>query len=187
MPMQGKILYDWPNAKIEESLILSALDQLGTEPYDVTIVGAGVVGCAIAYNLSQYQLRVLLVDKRYDVGEGTSKGNSAIIATGFDATPGSLESQLVTQASRKWPELAHKLKIPVVFCLGAVFGRCHPLVNEELLPGHITVNGQYCVIHIKKYNVEFLHFSYLCSNFPNTIRVHARCFKTDLATFLPLR
>ncbi|MCH7556027.1 MAG: NAD(P)/FAD-dependent oxidoreductase [Planctomycetes bacterium] len=112
MPMQGKILYDWPNAKIEESLVLSALDQLGTEPYDVTIVGAGVVGCAIAYNLSQYQLRVLLVDKRYDVGEGTSKGNSAIIATGFDATPGSLESQLVTQASRKWPEMAHKLKIP---------------------------------------------------------------------------
>ena len=100
MPIQGKILYDWPNAKIEESLVLSALDQLGTEPYDVTIVGAGVVGCAIAYNLSQYQLRVLLVDKRYDVGEGTSKGNSAIIATGFDATPGSLEWQLVTQASR---------------------------------------------------------------------------------------
>ncbi len=112
MPMQGKILYDWPNARLEESLILSALDQLETEPYDVIIVGAGVVGCAIAYNLSQYQLRVLLVEKRCDVGEGTSKGNSAIIHTGFDATPGSLESQLVTQASRKWPELAHKLKIP---------------------------------------------------------------------------
>ena len=112
MPEQGKILYDWPNAGIEEPLVLSAPDQLGTEPYDVTIVGAGVVGCAIAYNLSQYQLRVLLVEKRYDVGEGTSKGNSAIIHTGFDSTPGSLESHLVTQASRKWPELAQKLKIP---------------------------------------------------------------------------
>jgi glycerol-3-phosphate dehydrogenase len=112
MPKQGKILYDWPNAGIEETLVLSAPDQLGTEPYDVTIVGAGVVGCAVAYILSQYQLRVLLVEKRYDVGEGTSKANSAIVHTGFDATPGSLESQLVTRASRKWPELAQKLKIP---------------------------------------------------------------------------
>ncbi len=83
-----------------------------SEPYDVAIVGAGVVGCALAFELSRYQLRVSLLDKNYDVGEGTSKGNSAIIHTGFDAVPGTLESQLVTRASRRWPELARKLKIP---------------------------------------------------------------------------
>jgi glycerol-3-phosphate dehydrogenase len=109
---RGKILYNWPQAGIDAPLIFSAPDQLGSEAYDVAIVGAGVVGCAIAYVLSQYQLRVLLVEKNYDVGEGTSKGNSAIVHTGFDAVPGSLESQLVTRASRKWPELAQKLKIP---------------------------------------------------------------------------
>ena len=43
------------------------------EPYDVAIVGAGVVGCALAFELSRYQLRVLLLDKNFDVGEGTSK------------------------------------------------------------------------------------------------------------------
>ena len=86
--------------------------QLGPEPYDVVIVGAGVVGCALAYKLSQFQLRILLIDKNYDVSEGTSKGNSAIVHTGFDAAPGTLESQLVTQASRQWPRLAQELKIP---------------------------------------------------------------------------
>jgi glycerol-3-phosphate dehydrogenase len=59
---------------------------------------------------------VLLLDKNYDVGEATSKGNSAIVHTGFDAAPGTLESQLVTEASRRWPELAEKLKIPYEPC-----------------------------------------------------------------------
>lgn len=86
--------------------------RMGAEPYDVAIVGAGVVGCALAFELSRYQLRVLLLDDHYDVGEGSSKGNSAIIHTGFDAVPGTLESQLVSQASRRWPELAEKLKVP---------------------------------------------------------------------------
>ncbi len=109
---RGRILYNWAHAGIDESLTFSGSDQLGREAYDVAIVGAGVVGCAIAYVLSQYQLRVLLVEKNYDVGEGTSKSNSAIVHTGFDAVPGSLESQLVTRASERWPELARKLKIP---------------------------------------------------------------------------
>lgn len=85
---------------------------LGADSYDVTIIGAGVVGCALAYRLSQFQLKVLLIDKNFDVGEGASKGNSAIIHTGFDAPVGSLEAQLVTRASRTWPQLAERLKVP---------------------------------------------------------------------------
>ncbi|MDR3676962.1 MAG: NAD(P)/FAD-dependent oxidoreductase [Acidobacteriota bacterium] len=116
---QGNILYDWPGEGCESSLKFLDSAQLGPQPYDAVIVGAGVVGCALAYRLSRFQLRVLLVDKNFDVGEGSSKGNSAIIHTGFDATPGSLESELVTQASRQWPTLAEKLKIPYDPC-GAV-------------------------------------------------------------------
>ena len=116
---QGKILYDWPGEGCESSLKFLDSAQLGPQPYDIAIVGAGVVGCTLAYRLSQFQLRVLLIDKNFDVGEGSSKGNSAILHTGFDATPGSLESKLVTQASRRWPVLAEKLKIPYDSC-GAV-------------------------------------------------------------------
>ncbi|MFH1743427.1 MAG: NAD(P)/FAD-dependent oxidoreductase [bacterium] len=109
---RGKILYHWPNGGCVESLRFTGAEQLRPGAYDVVIIGAGVVGCALAFRLSQFQLRILLIDKNYDVGEGTSKGNSAILHTGFDASPGTLESQLVTQASREWPGWVEKLKIP---------------------------------------------------------------------------
>jgi glycerol-3-phosphate dehydrogenase len=116
---QGKVLYDWAGEGCESALKFLDSAQLGSQPYDIAIVGAGVVGCALAYKLSLFRSRVVLIDKNYDVGEGSSKGNSAIVHTGFDATPGSLESKLVTQAARQWPALAEKLKIPYAQC-GAV-------------------------------------------------------------------
>lgn len=110
---RGRIFYHWPRGHSNDHLNFEDPAQLGSEPYDVVIVGAGVVGTALAYELSQYDIRVLLLDRNYDVGEGTSKGNSALIHVGFDEEPGSLEAELVTKASRVWPELAGKLKIPL--------------------------------------------------------------------------
>jgi glycerol-3-phosphate dehydrogenase len=66
-----------------------------TEVVDVVIVGAGVVGTAIARELSHYDLSIHLIDAANDVGARTSKANTAILHTGFDATPGTLESRLV--------------------------------------------------------------------------------------------
>ena len=64
---------------------------------DVAVIGGGVVGCAVARELAGYQVRVALLEAGRDVGEGTSKANTAILHTGFDATPGSLESELVAR------------------------------------------------------------------------------------------
>ena len=61
----------------------------------MAIIGAGVVGSAIARELAQYRLRCLLIDAGADVGAGTSKANTAILHSGFDAKPGTLESRLV--------------------------------------------------------------------------------------------
>ncbi len=108
----GNVWYRWPGVGCAADHQLNAARFVADRPYDVAIIGAGVIGCALAYELSQYRLRVVLIDRAFDVGEGTSKGNSAIIHTGFDAEPGSLESQLVTAASRQWPALAERLKIP---------------------------------------------------------------------------
>jgi len=112
MHTRGTVLYGWNDKAYDEEICFRDISQLGCDVYDVIIVGAGFVGCALAYELSQYQLNVLLVDERFDVGEATSKGSSSIVHTGFDAPVGTLESELVTAASRKWPELAKKLKIP---------------------------------------------------------------------------
>jgi glycerol-3-phosphate dehydrogenase len=71
--------------------------------YDVVVIGAGVVGAAIARELAQYKVTCALVEAGPDVGMGTSKANTAIWHTGFDATPGSLEARLL---HRSYPLLA---------------------------------------------------------------------------------
>ena len=63
--------------------------------YDVAIIGAGVVGTAIGRQLARYRLRSVILERAVDVGTGTSKANTAIVHTGFDTEPGSLESALV--------------------------------------------------------------------------------------------
>ena len=54
-----------------------------------------MVGTAIGRQLARYRLRTVLLERANDVGTGTSKANTAIVHTGFDTQPGSLESSLV--------------------------------------------------------------------------------------------
>ena len=66
--------------------------------YDIAIIGAGAVGSAIARELSRYDINVVLLEANSDVGMGTSKASTAIWHTGYDATPGSLESVLLKRS-----------------------------------------------------------------------------------------
>ena len=81
--------------------------------YDVAVIGAGIVGSAIARELAGYELRVVLVEGAPDVGAGTSKANTAILHTGFDAKPGTLESRLVRRGSELLRSYAGAAGIPV--------------------------------------------------------------------------
>ncbi len=90
-----------------------------TAPYDFLIIGAGLVGCALARELAQYPLRVGVVEENLDVGDGVSKGNSSILHTGFDAKPGSLEARLVVEGHQLWREQAAELGVPLA-SVGAV-------------------------------------------------------------------
>ena len=78
----------------------------GTTPvFDVAVIGGGVVGCAVARLLTLAGHRVAIVEARNDIGAGTSKANTAILHTGFDATPGSTEARLVARGYellREW-------------------------------------------------------------------------------------
>ena len=80
---------------------------------DVVIVGAGVVGTAIARTLARYALDCALVDAARDVGTGTTKANTAILHTGFDAKPGTLESRLLRRGSALLREYAAAAGVPV--------------------------------------------------------------------------
>ena len=57
--------------------------------YDVAIIGAGITGCSIAYELGKYQVNAVVIEKENDVSVGTTKANSAIIHGGYDPKPGS--------------------------------------------------------------------------------------------------
>jgi glycerol-3-phosphate dehydrogenase len=80
---------------------------------DVAIVGAGVVGCAIARELCRFDLRVTLLEAAPDVGAGTSKANTALLHTGFDAKPGTLEARLVARGYDLLGDYADRVGIPV--------------------------------------------------------------------------
>ena len=62
--------------------------------YDVAIIGAGAVGCAIARELSRFKVNACVIERDEDVCCGTSKANSAIVHAGFDAEPGTLKAKL---------------------------------------------------------------------------------------------
>lgn len=85
----------------------------GPDVFDVVVIGAGIVGSAIARELSGYQLSVALLEARDDVGDGTSKANTAILHTGFDAKPGTLESTMVSRGYELLSDYASRTGIPV--------------------------------------------------------------------------
>src|SRR6266498_5229629 len=80
--------------------------------YDIAIIGAGAVGSAIARELSQYDLNIVLLESNSDVGMGTSKASTAIWHTGFDAKPGSLEADLMHRSYKLMEKFMPEAEIP---------------------------------------------------------------------------
>lgn len=81
-------------------------------PRDVIIIGAGVTGSAIARELSRYNLDVCVIEKESDLCEGTSKANSGIVHSGFDAKPGTKKAYFNVLGSKKMEELSKELDFP---------------------------------------------------------------------------
>src|SRR4051812_35728210 len=100
-------------------------------PFDVAIVGAGAVGCAVAREVTHGGARCAIVEAAPDVGAGTSKANTAIHHTGFDAKPGTLESRLVARGYERLSQYAAQVGIPVT-TLGALMVAWSPEQREAL-------------------------------------------------------
>jgi len=76
---------------------------------DVAIIGGGVVGCAIARELSKFELQVLLLEAAGDVSMGATKANSGIVHGGYDAKHGTLKSKLSRKGNRMFSQLDQEL------------------------------------------------------------------------------
>lgn len=78
---------------------------------DVAIIGGGVIGCAVAYKLSAYNLDTVVIEKENDIAMGATRANSGIIHAGFDPMPDTLEAKLNVEGCRQAKILAEKLDV----------------------------------------------------------------------------
>ena len=80
--------------------------------YDVAIIGGGVIGSAIARELSKFTVNAVVIERDQDLCCGTTKANSAIIHGGYDAKPGSLKAKLNVEGNKMFDELSKDLDFP---------------------------------------------------------------------------
>lgn len=80
--------------------------------YDVAVIGAGVIGTAIARYLMRYDLRVAILERDNDVACGTTKANSAIVHAGFDASAGSLKGKFNVRGNALFESFCQELNVP---------------------------------------------------------------------------
>ncbi len=127
---------------------------------EAVVIGAGAVGCAIARELSKYNIDVIVVDKNEDVGGDASKSNSAIIHTGYDAAPDTLESRLVVAANPMYDEIVKDLDVPFKR-IGAIL----PAITDEQFEQLPAIKEKAFRNHV--YDVEFKSGEELLKMEPN--------------------
>ncbi|HEY5583894.1 MAG TPA: NAD(P)/FAD-dependent oxidoreductase [Ruminiclostridium sp.] len=79
--------------------------------FDIIIVGAGAVGCAVARELSRYNLKIAVFEKESDVASATSGRNSAVVHAGFNNKPGSLMAKLCVEGNAGFEKLCKELDV----------------------------------------------------------------------------
>ena len=80
--------------------------------FDVIIVGAGVVGCAVARRFALGGAKVCVLEKALDILDGASKANSAILHTGFDAPKNSIELSCIKAGYQEYLKIHKDLGLP---------------------------------------------------------------------------
>lgn len=80
--------------------------------YDVVIIGCGITGASMAFELSKYHLSVAVLEAQNDVATGATKANSAILHAGYDPIPGTLMATLNVRGVQLAKELCRKLDVP---------------------------------------------------------------------------
>jgi glycerol-3-phosphate dehydrogenase len=79
--------------------------------YDVAIIGAGIVGLSIAYELSKYKLNAVCVEREERIATGASGNNSGVIHSGINLRPGSMKARFCVEGSRIMYNLCERLNV----------------------------------------------------------------------------
>lgn len=81
--------------------------------YDVIIIGAGISGTSLAFELSKYEGKILLLEKENDIANGTTKANSAIIHAGYDPMPNTLMAKYNVAGNAIIPTICKDFDVPL--------------------------------------------------------------------------
>ena len=82
----------------------------------VAVIGGGVVGAAVLYTLAHRGVDAVLVESDSGLAFSASGTNSGMLHTGFDSTPGALETTLIRRAAELRPAVLQALGVPVLSC-----------------------------------------------------------------------
>lgn len=83
--------------------------------YDVLILGGGIIGCSIAYELSKYSLNIALIEKEYDIANEVANINSVIVYDGVEST-NTLMAKLEILGNSMFDEITKKFNVPFKKC-----------------------------------------------------------------------
>jgi len=127
---------DYPG-KIPLVLPPKVSDELAGKEFDVVIVGGGVIGLAIARELSRFDLRIALIERHHDLGMDQTAHCNAMIHPALLTERGTLKWEMNYKGNAMWDEVARQLDVD--------FKRIGTLVvaensDEELfLPGVVDL------------------------------------------------
>jgi len=82
------------------------------EEANIVIIGAGIVGLAVAAKLSESNEGVYILEKNAKFGQETSTHNSGVIHSGIHYPPGSLKAKLCVEGNLMIYKICEKYKIP---------------------------------------------------------------------------
>jgi glycerol-3-phosphate dehydrogenase len=111
---------------------------------DVCVIGGGVVGAAVTLALARRGVEVTLLEAEAELGLAASGTNSGILHTGFDSTPGELETRLILRSAELRDEVLHALAVPVFRCGAEVRA---PVEETEALAERARLNGVEVKLH----------------------------------------
>lgn len=130
--------------------------------FNVAIIGAGVVGSAIARELSKFDIKTVLIEKEHDVSLGASKANSGIVHGGYAGKSGTLKGELCIRGNQMFETLNRELNFGYrrtgAYML-AFSEKDFEIIQQQIQNGHKIGETGYTILDKKTLKERLPHVS----------------------------